>query len=426
MKSHAPSQQAGRPGLGVLLCSAGLNLLLLSVVVGLAKYHFAKPPSLPDCTVAVAEVPVVPEVTLGELGTVVTNLVPFRWAQLESEDFRTYISNLRAVRCPEWIIRDLVFHDLERLYQTREAAQPSPDMFWKPGRVREAARQETEKRSRQMELEKRAVMRDLLGVWWSKEAWEFWYDQGWADIAEILVGFLTNEQVLEAVTVYFDMHEARSNLSRECELCSAADERARQETAYQHTVSSFAEIMSPAEFEEMALRICLMEKDLGEDISRAEFRFRNGMEVRDFVKLVNRLKPFFSKEFLGNEDEDQTRQAQLQSELRKFFGEDRFAAFERSQNTGYQQIWQFGQEQHLPPETILKAWQVREAAEQEYGHLSERSDLSPVDGAAAWAEVRQQTQTALIALLGATAGAEYLKKHSDWLVASPPSPGGKP
>jgi hypothetical protein len=426
MKSHPPHQQAGRPGLGVLLCSAGLNLLLLSVVVGLAKYHLAKPPSLPDCTVAVAEVPVVPEVTLGELGTVVTNLVPFRWAQLESEDFRTYVANLRAVRCPEWIIRDLVFHDLERLYQTREAAQPSPDMFWKPGRVREAARQETEKRSHQMELEKRAVMRDLLGVWWSKEAWEFWYDQGWADIAETLVGFLTNEQVLEAVSIYFDLDEASSSLRDECELCCVADERARQETAYRHTVNSFAEIMSPTEFEEMALRICLMEKDLGEDISRAEFRFRNGTEARDFVKLVNRFKPFFSKEFLGNEDEDETRQAQLQSELRKFFGEDRFAAFERSQNTGYQQIWQFGQEQHLPSETILKAWQVREAAEQEYGHLYERSDLSPIDRAAAWAEVRQQTQTALVALLGATAGAEYLKKHSDWLVASPPSPGGKP
>ena len=69
-----------------MLCSAGLNLLLLSVGVGLAKYHHAKPPSLPDCTVAGAEVSVVPEVTLGELGTVVTNLVPFRWAQLESED----------------------------------------------------------------------------------------------------------------------------------------------------------------------------------------------------------------------------------------------------------------------------------------------------------------------------------------------------
>ena len=368
----------------------------------------------------------VAEVALTESDPVVTNQLPFRWAQLESEDCRIYIANLRAARCPEPIIHDLIFHDLERLYKTREAARPSPDLFWQPSRLREAARQETEKRCRQMELEKRAVMRDLLGVWWSKEAWDFWYDQGWADIAETLVGFLTNEQVLEALTVYFDMQEASSNLRHECELCSETDERARQETAYQRTVNSFAEIMSPAEFEEMALRICLVEKDLGEDISRADFRFRNGTEVRDFMKLVNRFRPFFSKEFLRSQDEDETGQAQFQSELKTFFGEDRFAAFERSQNAGYQEIWQFGQELHLSPETILKAWQVRQSSEQEFGHLSERTDLSPAHRAAAWAEVRQQTQTALAAIFGVVTAADYLKKHSDWLKASPPNPGGNP
>jgi hypothetical protein len=426
MKSHPLHQQAGRPGRGVLLCSAGLNLLLLAALLGLAKNHVAKPPPSPACTVAGSEVSLVPEAALSVLDVVATNQLPFRWAQLESEDFGIYIANLRAARCPERIIYDLIFHDLERLYETKKAALPSPDHFWRPGCVREAARQATEKRSRQMELEKRAVMRDLLGVWWSKEAWDFWYDQGWADIAETVVGFLTNEQVLEALTVYFDMQEASSNLSHECELCSEADERARQQTAYQRTVDSFAEIMSPAEFEEMALRICLMDQDLVKDGSQSEFRFGNGTEVRDFVKLVNRFKPFFSKEFLGNQDEDESRQAQFQSELKKFFGEDRFAAFERSQKAGYQEIWQFGQEQHLPPEIILKAWKVRETAEQELGYLSERADLSPAERAAAWAEVRQQTQTALAALLGAPTGAEYLKRHCDWLKASPPNPGGKP
>jgi len=425
MRSHPLHLQAGRRARGVLLGSAGLNLLLLAAVLGLAKIHLAKPPPSPARTAVGSEVSQVPEAAPSELDAVVTNQLPFRWAQLESEDFRIYIANLRAARCPERIIHDLVFHDLERLYETKKAALPCPDLFWESGRVREAARQETDKRSRQMELEKRAVMRDLLGVWWSNEAWDFWYDQGWADIAETLVGFLTNEQVLEAVTVYFDMQEASSNLGQECELCSETDERARQETAYQHMVNSFAEIMSPAEFEEMALRICLMDQDLVKDSSQSEFRFRNGTEVRDFVKLVNRFKPFFSKEFLGNQDEDESRKAQFQSEMKKFFGEDRFAAFERSQNAGYQEIWQFGQEQHLPPETVLRAWQVREAAEKEFGHLSERTDLLLAEKAAAWIEVRQQTQTALAALLGATAGAEYLKKHCDWLKASPANPGGK-
>jgi hypothetical protein len=426
MTSDPQHPQAGRKGHRVLLCSAGLNLLLLAAVLALARNDVAKPLPPPARKEVGPEGAAAQEGASIESNAVVTNQIPFRWAQLESEDFRIYIANLRAAHCPERIIYDLVFHDLERLYKTKEAARPSSDLFWKPNRVREAARQETEKRSRQMELEKRALMRDLLGVWWSKEAWDFWYDQGWADIAETLVGFLSNEQVLEALTVYFDLKEASGNLSRECELCSEADEGARQETAYQRTVDSFAEIMSPAEFEEMALRICLVERDLGEDISRAEFRFHNGTEARDFVKLVSRFKPFFSKEFLSDQSEDETRQLQLQSELKKFFGEDRFATFDRSQKAGYQEIWQFGQEQHLPPETILKAWQVREAAEQEFSRVSESADLSPAERAAAWAGVRQQTQTALAALLGATSGAEYLKKHCDWLKASPPDPGGKP
>ena len=424
-RDSSPSQSAPKRR-GILLCSAGLNVLLLAAVLALARNDVAKPLPSPARKEVGPEGAAAQEAASIESNAVVTNQIPFRWAQLESEDFRIYIANLRAAHCPERIICDLIFHDLERLYSSREAAQPSSDLFWKPSRVREATREETEKRGRQMELEKRAVMRDLLGVWWSKQAWEFWYDSGWADIAETLVGFLTNEQVLEALTVYYDMQAASSQLRSQCELCSEADEIARQETAYQRIASAFAEITSPAELEEMALRICLVERNLDEDTTRAGFRFRNGTEVRDFAKLVNRFQPFFSKELLHNQDDDEARQAQLQSEVKALFGEDRYAVFERSQNAGYQEIWQFGQEQHLPQETILKAWQVREATEREFSNLTERTDLSPAERAAAWGEVRQQTQTALAALLGAATGAEYLKQHSNWLKASPPDPGGKP
>ena len=424
-RASSPSQSAPKRR-GILLCSAWLNLLLLAAVLALARNDVAKPLPPPARKEVVPEGAAAQEAASIESNAVVTNQIPFRWAQLESEDFRIYIANLRAAHCPERIIYNLVFHDLERLYKTKEAARPSSDQFWKPNRVREAARQQAGKQRRQMDLEKRAVMRELLGVWWSKQAWEFWYDEGWADIAETLVGFLANEQVLETLTIYYDLQEASSELNRECELCSEADERARQQTAYQRVASAFAAIMSPSEFEEMALRICLVERNLDEDTTRAGFRFRNGTEVRDFAKLVNRFQPFFSKELLHDQDDDEARQAQLQSEVKSLLGEDRYAVFERSQNAGYQEIWQFGQEQHLPQETILKAWQVREATEREFSHLTERTDLSPAERAAAWVEVRQQTQTSLAALLGAATGAEYLKQHINWLKASPPDPGGKP
>jgi hypothetical protein len=129
MKSHPLHQKTGRPGGGVLLCSAGLNLLLLSMVLGFAKSHLAKPPPSPARTVVGSQVSQIPEAAPNELDAVVTNQLPFRWAQLESEDFRIYIANLRAARCPERIIYDLIFHDLERLYETKKAALPCPDVF---------------------------------------------------------------------------------------------------------------------------------------------------------------------------------------------------------------------------------------------------------------------------------------------------------
>lgn len=43
----------------------------------------------------------------------------FRWSQLESSDYRTYIANLRSVGCPEQTIRDIISADVDSLYATR-------------------------------------------------------------------------------------------------------------------------------------------------------------------------------------------------------------------------------------------------------------------------------------------------------------------
>jgi hypothetical protein len=312
---------------------------------------------------------------------------------------------------------------LERLYGIKRAALPHPDLFWQPGHIRELAREERAARLRVIELEKRSVMRELLGVAWSKEAWEFWYDQGFADIAEVIIGFLSNEQILEAVTAYHDLEEDSSRLKDECELCSEAAEKARQVAAYQRVSEAFAAIMSPADLEEMALRICLMEENF-EDFSRADFRFRSGAEVRALAKVFSRSTPFFSREFLRHQETDQATRSQIQTELKALLGEERFAVWERSQNAGYREIWQFGQEKQLPPNTILTAWQVRQEAEHEFSQVSERTDLSPDERAAIWGEIREQTETALVSLLGGAAGAEYLRQHGNWLKVAPTQSGG--
>lgn len=43
----------------------------------------------------------------------------FRWSQLESTDYRTYIANLRGIGCPEQTIRDIITADVNSLYAAR-------------------------------------------------------------------------------------------------------------------------------------------------------------------------------------------------------------------------------------------------------------------------------------------------------------------
>jgi hypothetical protein len=44
---------------------------------------------------------------------------PFRWRQLESADYRVYVSNLRAIGCPEQTVRDIICADVDSMYTAK-------------------------------------------------------------------------------------------------------------------------------------------------------------------------------------------------------------------------------------------------------------------------------------------------------------------
>jgi len=49
---------------------------------------------------------------------------PFRWTQLESTNYLVYVSNLRAIGCPEQTLRDIITADVASLY-AQERKNPS-------------------------------------------------------------------------------------------------------------------------------------------------------------------------------------------------------------------------------------------------------------------------------------------------------------
>jgi len=93
-----------------LALSLTLNLLLATMVV--LSWHRTTPDIRP------AEVMTAPKTTIKPLPPAKAP-PPFRWSQLETPDFATYVKNLRAIGCPELTIRDIVGGELTEIYEQK-------------------------------------------------------------------------------------------------------------------------------------------------------------------------------------------------------------------------------------------------------------------------------------------------------------------
>src|ERR1700719_942751 len=97
----------------VALISLGANVALASWLV-LAERHSlsgaaGRSPSLGSPPVDTAKT------------NVVLRRQFFSWREVESNDYPTYIANLRDIGCPEQTIRDIIIADVNALYAQKRA-----------------------------------------------------------------------------------------------------------------------------------------------------------------------------------------------------------------------------------------------------------------------------------------------------------------
>lgn len=95
----------------------------------------------------------------------------FSWAELESEDYPTYIANLRSIHCPEETIRDIIIADVDQLFAKRRSTEalPTTQQWWQtepdPAVIRMAYRQ-----LKALEDERERLLTQLLGPDWNLPA----------------------------------------------------------------------------------------------------------------------------------------------------------------------------------------------------------------------------------------------------------------
>jgi len=151
----------------LLTFSAILNLGLIGSLVFLwqkssPKGRAASPPAVSAQPMPTAAAPAVISALPATSG-------PFRWAQLESSDYRIYIKNLRSIGCPEGTLRAIVTADVDVVYRERDRKleQQLTDLANSSWSVRlSSARTEQTVKDEMLKLsgQEMAEIDDLLGL----------------------------------------------------------------------------------------------------------------------------------------------------------------------------------------------------------------------------------------------------------------------
>jgi hypothetical protein len=384
------------------------NVVLGLAVAVLAPRRLAAPQPSSGRATAIATRPAPPPTRPPAAATAPAPPRPFHWAQIESEDYRQYIANLRALECPERLIRDLIVADLDELYETRRQAVKYERLPpWAGLDRHEAAALRFRQQLHALREEQRAVTTELLGYPWEREAMETYCRE---ESAAVVLGYLPSEQAMQVLSLPKVYEDYAQWVRERVQGILLPEDRAELEALAVELESRLAAILNPAQLEELMLRLHIVAA-LFEDnhFETAEF---TGVEVREFARLSRRFTDPIREQLLRvrelNEEENERREFILEAELASTLGPEKAADLRRARDERFRDTLAFTRERQLPRQIAVKTYEILSAAEQEANRLRADTQLDPADRQARLEELQVATAATLTQVLGKVHVQQYL------------------
>jgi hypothetical protein len=345
------------------------------------------------------------------------NAPSFRWAQLESEDYRDYIDRLRQIGCPEQTIRDLVIADLDSLMAPFAAELTGASRvlnYWDPNekelvnRADELAKRE---KKRQLDLQKLQVIQELLGV----------------DLASERARLL-GEEDFHGRRLAFLPPEKRASVRVILETANGEEIALREKSflrGEELTPEDQARLGEIRRAKEQALDSTLsLEERRAYDLwfSEAAYRVRDsffGMDPteREFTAAYEARKQFEDKwggkdpaslppnEKLEYQGDSQTMQSQIMLGL----GPERFKEYQRAQDPDYRGLREAAAQFRLNPAVAAELWGYKAILADNRRSVRAMGQLAEADRAALLHQLSEETQQAMVERMGPEAFQYYVR-----------------
>ena len=357
-------------------------------------------------------------------GNAETNRPPAPWSLIETNDYRAYIANLRAAGCPEPTVRHILIADIQKMFEARHRAEglvDEEDNHWLTASQTAARERRKSRHRRALTEQQRGLIKELLGVDWWEKTRELLVSQ---PEVELYTGFLPEDTQLKLIDLVYGLGTGKEAIEQAAGRIMIAEDEEKVKQLADDFRRSLAGLMAPAQWEETTLRLLVMEGSFkgGGDWPGLEL---TGVEFREMLKLKSQGQDVLAK-MLDFTDEtesaevEQAREELFHAGLKELLGKARFAAYVRSQDDNFIEVWDVAKKFNLPVEPAARAYEVRQATQAEVQRLREDPSLSGAQREAAMQAMGAEVRRAVQSALGAEAAQEYLKQHGNWV------PGVKP
>jgi hypothetical protein len=374
--------------MGMAIVSVGLNLVL---VTKLFHQHPSLPPApsqsggnnMGNLAKAISS----RSVTNAAPSSLAKNAAAFHWSEIEYTDYRQYIANLRAVGCPEQVIRDIIQADVNQLFAARVQAiwKPHPTAYWQTDNHDSAGPYQL-KQLMKIDREKNGVLQALLGFKSSQQAlMDTLYLQLQGSEYELL--FLSPERrelALKSLTdAEFEIREIEfQNRNR----YTAADEQ----KLFAEKTALLASVLSPEEMEEFKLRNSPTAQTL-----RTELEYFD-CTLEEFKQLFTAREQKVDGKNYGPDSPNPT----TSEKVREILGDERAKEFERVTDLLYLTIRRTAGEQGVTLDKIEQAWQITRDARTRADLVAKNSGLTDAERKGQVQALQQEADAHLIELLG--------------------------
>ena len=347
---------------------------------------------------------------------------PLSWRALESTNYFVFIENLRAFACPEETIRDIIITDVAKLYGRRRGElrmqYPAPK-FWESfdplGGSAEPV--ELQKKLRFLDKEQRQLIRDLLGV---ELRWELAKYSGEAESQERSYSFLSPDKQAQVRAMSEQFDELEQDLyvqSRGWMLDGDLEDLRKLQRQRREALAS---LLSAEELEEYELRF----SDTSNNMRSQMTGFQpNEEEFRRIFRLQRTFDQDFEQAYDVRNEDAQAAKAQAQeraqdaltSEIQKVLGPERFAQYQRAQDSDYRSLLQLGERLEMPVEVANKVYSMKQVAERMKYQVESNPNLTDEQRAQAIAVLAKETARSVQSSMGDQFYKAYQANGGQWL-----------